>query len=772
MASQAPQVRADVDRHEVEVGGEVTLTISVDAPGGESVELWGQPRFAAFRLLGSNQSSVFNIRGGAGVRTTTWEFQLRAVNPGSTTIGPIRLRVGDTEVQTTPLAVAVAEVAEEAVTTLDRRLAAIVDRAPGPDGTDEVIVSTVATPDSIVLGEQLDLVVVAWFPRDVRARLRTRPTLTPPDLRGAWTYSQTSALGVASTREVDGRIYDLFVHHQVVFPLTAGRFEVGSASVSYNLPLRMSILSREVPQEVRSEPVEVLVDPQPIANRPVAFGGAAGADLRLSVTVDSGGFSRGDAGTITATLTGRGNVALWPEPVFRWPEGLRVYPGRTQVAVDDAMTEVGGSKTFRYLVVPDSVGTYAVPAASFVYYDLGRGALRELSAEPLRLVSRVGREISVATEDAALADPLGPAAVDAVIARVPPWGWAAVLLGPPLMVGFVRGIARVRRRARRRGAPAPDPGGLSALEASFRDVLTRLVPDAMVRDGAGLAAALEAAGVETPVAAHAARVRDRLRQAVYGPSGSTDADELAAEVQEVLRALPGGTSRRAEMFAAATVIVALALAGHSSPGAAQTPSAEQWFEAGGYRQAADSFALRAATEPGEPAHWINLGHSWFAAGEAARARAAWVTAARLRPRDRVVKSAVALAPSLDTGSRRLLWVSPVTPAEALVAASGVWILAWMLALLGARIRRLLPLLAMAGLLAGYAAVVERRYGDAVGLTVADGTPLRPAPYGTAPATRSLAEDTAVRVLRHEGPWLLVARDELRGWVLEDEVARL
>ena len=36
------------------------------------------------------------------------------------------------------------------------------------------------------------------------------------------------------------------------------------------------------------------------------------------------------------------------------------------------------------------------------------------------------------------------------------------------------------------------------------------------------------------------QVRDRLRHAVYGPGGASDAQELTAETQEVLRTLMGG----------------------------------------------------------------------------------------------------------------------------------------------------------------------------------------------------------------------------------------
>src|SRR5207247_9422057 len=89
------------------------------------------------------------------------------------------------------------------------------------------------------------------------------------------------------------------------------------------------------------------------------------------------------------------------------------------------------------------------------------------------------------------------------------------------------------RRGRRGHAFRPGPGSHG--------------PDAGARDGAGLARARRAAGVESAVADHVMRLRDRLRAARYGPRGLGDAAELAAELAQVLKVLdaePAGRRRR------------------------------------------------------------------------------------------------------------------------------------------------------------------------------------------------------------------------------------
>ena len=49
-------------------------------------------------------------------------------------------------------------------------------------------VALVASADTVSVGEQVDVVTAAWFPRDLRLQLRRPPTLQPPVIDGVWSY--------------------------------------------------------------------------------------------------------------------------------------------------------------------------------------------------------------------------------------------------------------------------------------------------------------------------------------------------------------------------------------------------------------------------------------------------------------------------------------------------------------------------------------------------------------------------------------------------------
>lgn len=771
VAIQQPQVRATVNRTEAEVGDEIVVTISVTTDGGVPTEV-SVPPFSGLDLIGTSQSSVFTLMGVRGRRETTWQYRFRAAAPGRAVIGPIRVRVGSDFIDAGELSVTVTAVGGEGGTEFHERLAAIVAAAPGPGAADEVTVQVIPSRDTIVLGEQLDLVVVAWFPRDVRSRLRTRPTLTPPELQGAWTYPRTAALGVADTRVVDGRRYDMFIHHQVAFPLTAGELRVGHATVSYSLPVRTSILSREVPQEVQSEDTTVVVLPQPLEGRPQRFTGVAARNLEFTVTVDTGGFGIGNASTITAKVTGEGNVSLWPKPEFRWPEGVRVYEGRTAVDIVTENGMIGGTKTFTYLVAPESTGTYVVPPATYSYFALDSGRYVRATAPRVRLVARAVRPSARrVVRPPPIMPRRGATALEDLRSRIRWWMLGLIAGLPPLLACLARVGAAIRRRrkpVKRTHAKGP---ALEALEQEFRANLERLVPDMDAREGDGLPAALRAAGVEAPVATHASRVRDRLWQALYGPEGTSDPLELRAEVHEVLRALPGGQHRSRRMVRAAGLVGVLGMiwAGAAS---AQSTTAEQLYEAGAFRAAADSFLIRASQHPADPSQWFNAGAALFGAGEETAARVAWVKAARVAPRNGTVRAALQLVPPVNSHARTNTWIAPVTVMELALVGTILWVIGWLTYTFSARARRALPVAAFGLVVAGLAAYLHDRYTEPVGLVLVPNAAVREAPYGTAPATTRFAQGGAVRIELSEGAWLLVRRGGYQGWVLSAEVGRL
>jgi hypothetical protein len=770
-SASPPDVTARVDRARVPAGEEVTLTIRARSRATEPVAV-ALPGLTGFTIVGSREVTEVALEGvGGPLRTMTRELRLKTQRPGTLVIGPVRVRQGPREIATPPLTVTVDSAATGLATAVSPIARRLIDAAPPPAHNDRVALSLILPGDSVLVGQQLDVIAAAWFPRELRVRLTHPPILSLQTAEGAWSYPGAVPTEVAASRQVRGGWMDLFVAHQALFPLAPGRIVIPPATVAYGVPVGFSVFQREERYSLRSDTVPVTVLPLPGARRPADDQPVAAQGLALDLGLEPPNGRVGEPIAMTATLSGAGNVALWPEPAIRWPPGFRPYAGETGMWIAPRDGRIAGKKVFHYLVMPDSAGSFLLPEVRYPYYDLAAGNYRAATVAPRALAVAPGIEPRAARALPPLARGRARAWADELARGFVPWGWLALLVGPPLLV-WTR-----RRRGTATAVPGTAPPAVPArltrlgqLEREFHAVLASHVPDQPARDGDGLARALRAAGLESAVADHVKRLRDRLRASRYGPRGLGDAVELAAELEQVLRVLgaePGGKARRV-----VAAIALLALVGLVRPAAAQTIGAEALSEAGALRAAADSFAARAAGSPRVPAHWYNLGATLYRAGADGKATAAWTRAARLAPRDPLVRRARELLPPPDAASEALLTTGLATPGEWALAAGLFWVAVW--SAVAARRRRMvvfgLSLVTVAA--AGLAAREGLRRAQPLAIVLNAATPVRVAPYGGASPASMVEAGAALLVERRYGAWLEVHRaDGVRGWVLAAEVSR-
>ncbi len=770
LQSQRPDVTASVDRTRVALGEELTLTVRARTRSAVPLQ-FELPALDGFSVLSAHDVTDVSVTGAAGpLRTTVRELRLRADRAGTLVIGRIRARQGAVEMSTAPIAVTVDSGAPGVLAGLSPIARTLLDAAPPPRDPDRVSLSIVVPADTVTVGQQVDVVAAAWFPRELRARLTAPPVLTLRTPDRVWAYPLVTPDDVALSRSVRGRWMDLYVAHQIVFPLSGGEVAVPPASLAYAVRTAFSLFAGEARYSLTSDSVRITVLPLPPVGQHGDDQGVVGEDLALDIAVDPLPLRMGEPAEVRATVRGTGNVALWPDPVVRFPPGLRAYAEAPITTPDPRDGRVAGGKTFRWLVVPDSAGTATLPEVRYSYYDLARGAYALVRVPPRLLVIAPGDEPRAARP----LPPLEPGAAhsftDALVQGLGPGAWLAILVLPPLAAWAAR-----RRRRPAAAALAPRHAQLSRLgrlERDFHGVLASHVPDAGARDGDGLAQALRAAGIESAVADHVMRLRDRLRASRYGPRGVGDGAELEAELHQVLGVL--GAERSVSRRRRSGALVVVFLCGLVPAARAQAASAEALYEAGALRAAADSFARRAARDSLAAAHWYNLGAALYRAGADGKAVAAWTLAARLAPRDPMIRRARALLPP-DVSSEPLLAVGPASPGEWALLAGVAWILCWGVAVSGRR--RLLALgFAGAAFLAAAAGVGEwRRRARPIAVIVTPATAVRAAPYASANASTTLDPGAAALIVDTfaAGRWLELARpDGVRGWVLATEVVRL
>jgi hypothetical protein len=759
----APELHVSVDQDRVAVGEELVYTVRAVSHSSDPMDVSVAP-LNGFEIISRSERTEVSLTGGP-TRTTVLELRLRALRPGRWPIGPARAAQGRQVTEAAALVIDVAANGVAAAPALNPRLRTLLERAPPPP-RGKAAVALVVSADTVSIGEQIDVVTAAWFPRDLRLQLRRPPTLQPPVIDGVWSYPQAAPAGIAATRNIEGSAYDLFVSHQVVFPLVAGSIVIPGAMLKYSTPLALQFFSQEERFALTSRPETLLVRPLPTAGKPRDFTGAIGSGLKVERRVTPPTARPGEGVAVELALSGEGNAALWPPPEVRWPTRARAYVDRVEEQVSTKEGRVGGLKTFRYLVVPDSSGPLALPAVSYTYFDLAARGYRTASLLASSLPVAVDGETptSMALPPELLAG-VSPPLVSRVVRVIPLWLWIAIFALPPLLV-VGRGKARFRRKRR----PAPPQTGLRAAEERLDAVVRELVPDPDQRSRTGVAAAVRAAGADVETASRVAAVRDRLLARRYGPPGpSVEDNALISEVEELVSRL-GGSLRG---WRGPAVTLALLVAFGTLRVAAQTPAPEGLYDAGALRAAAEGFGRRAELEPDVPAHWYNLGAAYYRLGAKGRATAAWIRARRLAPREPTIVRAMRLTPFPDETSSRWLWSPPVTPQELLLFGALGWIVGWFGWVWRPRVRERWSILLAFSAMAALAAVGLQVWYDRPVAVVLDSTTLRLSPHGRAPAIGPLDPGGAVRILRRGPGWTLVRAPGAReGWVASDAIAAI
>ncbi len=742
-----PTVMVSVDRDRVAPGDMLryTIRVSSDLPDQIRVDL---PSLGGFELESRAERS--DVAKGGGGRTTWIQLDLRATTPGEWRLGPVNVRQGIATAQADPVTVTIdGGMAVPVNASLSSRVAKIIQRAPPPGVLGPAGITVAISEWNVPVGQQVDVITIAWFERGLRQQLRRAPTVESPRIEGVWSYPQPVPGGIAATRQVGGKWYDLFVLHQVVFPLTPGRVAVSPARLQYSVPLAYQFFSQEEAYKLESESSSFTAEALPAAGRDPGFSGAVGHDLTLSQTLTPTAGKQGEAFAAEISVRGEGNVALWPQPDVRWPPGFRVYPeaAREELAMREG--RLTGAKTFKFMLVADSAGAMALPTLRYPYYDLDDQRYR-LASGPSAMVIVAPRGESVASR----AEP-PPIRLErrlpvarALQESLPAPVWWLIAIAPVLAFVMMRRPRRARTEAA--AEPTGDPLALAEHRLSVLLAQGNLAP---------------------PDTDTVRGLLERVQSARYGGQGRGGSRELTLLVEQALGRVTtrGVAGRRRARERAGLVTMLLVTA--AAQGVAQTQP-EEFYNAGAYRGAEEGFRRRALLEPDIPTHWFNLGDAAYRAGDDAEALAAWVRAARLSPRDGGIRRALLLVAPADQNATDELWVSPITPPELWLLGLVAWIGGWAGILWSRQIRgRWTVLLAGGAVLAGLGAGLSHWYRAPVAIAGVN-EQLRLSPHELAPAVGEVARLGTVRLGPARGVWVQVEVGGQRGWMPRERLEPL
>jgi len=328
------------------------------------------------------------------------------------------------------------------------------------------------------------------------------------------------------------------------------------------------------PLTVSSNGFELTVKELPSEGRPADFSGLVGS-FTLETSLDPTEVMAGDSATVTAVLSGTGNVRRIPELRLQEPAGVKKYADQPSLDIKPENDGYFGKKTMKWALVPKNAGTYTIPSISVSYFEPVDGAYKRLSGRPMVLTAKPGnitakpegwlspetsegkigsqkKEVELLGEDILpihrSAAGLNPPSMNPILV------WTVFLFPPFLFAGAVASRTLLRRnrskthvlRARKAAAgfiahcKSDECDAASLLNAWRRFISERLTLPGGYFGPAECEALLIRKGLDEKVAENARNLMEQLEYTVFSP-GNTDArSRLAQEWIRVVKKVDKG----------------------------------------------------------------------------------------------------------------------------------------------------------------------------------------------------------------------------------------
>lgn len=162
---------------------------------------------------------------------------------------------------------------------------------------------------------------------------------------------------------------------RALFAQHAGTLEIGAAEIT------VGFRRKRLP----SQTLMVDVLPLPAEGQPANFSPNNVGAYSISASVDRSELSPGDPFTLTVTIEGTGNVKLIDPGTWPRVDGARRYDPDEDTKLSVGR-ELGGTRTWTFLMIPERAGTITIPEHVFDFFDPKTETYQQAKTAPLSVV--------------------------------------------------------------------------------------------------------------------------------------------------------------------------------------------------------------------------------------------------------------------------------------------------------------------------------------------------------------------------------------------------
>ena len=501
--AQQVQFSSKASNTNVAAGEPFQIQFTID--NAQNISGFQPPEFHGFSILSQSQSNSTSIINGQMSQSISFIFILSAPSVGTYTIAGAKARINGTTMMSNPLTIHVGSSGSSRSgnhpipspmgpgNVPGSGLQQELNNNPGilkqgENARDKIKQNVFVHVDvdhkEVYVGQQL----TATYKLYTRLPTSSKVTKVP-------SFSGFSAHDInlpnppqATTEQFNGKTFKVFtIRKTMLFPLQSGTLQLDPVEIDntvrmyqvtkhknsndpfsdmfndpffkdpfgnnplFDDPFDNNVTYQDYTYNITSTPIAIHVKPLPDKGKPANFTGAVG-QYSISASLDKPTLSTSDAGTLTITLKGTGNISLLNAPVVSFPNSFETYDPKISDSISDQSNPYGGSRSFKYVFMPHIAGSYTIPPISYAYFDPQSGTYKTAETNPVHLTVTPGSHTSgtsgLGSSSLIQNNTLAPIVTGSISWKKSDtswlsgfWYWALLIL-PLLFLGLVAGVKK------------------------------------------------------------------------------------------------------------------------------------------------------------------------------------------------------------------------------------------------------------------------------------------------------------------------------------------
>ncbi|MBQ7551063.1 MAG: protein BatD [Bacteroidales bacterium] len=331
----------------------------------------------------------------------SYTYVLRPTKLGEQTIPGVTFVLNGKQVKSNSVKVVVTQENQRAQQQQAQRRSSFWDfpemtAPPREISKDDIMLKAFASKSNPYQGEEVIVTHKLYLSNNIHNFQPTNNELpSQPDL---WTYTlgNPDAEVKHTVENLNGKRYEVYeLRKTAVYPQKSGTITITPLELEGIVTIPSGFFGRQEKMTIKSNSVTLNVKPLPTNGKPANFSGLVGTfSMKSSLTKDE--MESNDATNLLITISGKGNLQLIENPNITFPNDFDVTEPTINDKIQTGGSNVNGSRTFEYVIIPRVAGKFTIPSAEFTYFDLSSNSYKTLTTESYELtVAKGNNEESV-----------------------------------------------------------------------------------------------------------------------------------------------------------------------------------------------------------------------------------------------------------------------------------------------------------------------------------------------------------------------------------------